>query len=182
MLEIELKYRTEDFAALKAKLAAWKARRDDPILESDYYYNAPDRDFRVTGEVFRLRRIGAENFATYKGLKEPGPVKTRRELEIALQEGDEAAEEFRELLRCLGYRFVAVVKKVRTIHHFRRGDFKLQACFDDVEDVGRFVEIEIVAPEEHREAAQEVLLETADELGLADPEPRSYLTMQIGNR
>jgi len=55
----------------------------------------------------------------------------------------------------------------------------MQVCLDDVERLGRFVEVEIVAPADKKDAAQAVLLGVAGELGLTNVEPRSYLHMVL---
>lgn len=177
MLEIEMKFPAPDFMELESKLVGWQARPEPPIEEADHYHNAPDRDFRNTGEAFRLRRIADQSFITYKGPKLPGLVKTRPEIEVALAEGLEPAEDFLRILQHLGYRPVAVVKKRRRIWHLARGGFALQVCLDDVEYVGRFVEVEILAAPSQREDAEKVLQEVAQALGLAEPEKRSYLEM-----
>src|SRR5207253_9991521 len=68
---------------------------DLPVLdEADHYFNAPDRDFGKTDEAFRLRRVGEQNRITYKGAKQGGPAKTRTEIEIGLEPGKHAAEQF----------------------------------------------------------------------------------------
>jgi adenylate cyclase class 2 len=182
MLEIEMKFATADFGAVERKLAEWSARSDPPIAEADHYYNAPDRDFARTDEAFRLRRIGVRNLITYKGPKQAGPAKTRTELEVPLADGSDAAEGFCRLVEKLGYRATAVVRKRRTIRHFQRDGFDLQVCCDEVDDVGRFVEVEIVAPPEQRARAEQVLQQVAAELGLCDSERRSYLEMLLERR
>lgn len=179
MLEIEQKFANADFAAIEMRLTEWKAHRGEELTEADHYFNAPDRDFARTDEAFRLRRIGSANFLTYKGPKHPGAVKVRTELEIPLCEGDEAAEQFMRLLSHLGYRAVAVVRKQRRTFHLERGDFSLTICLDEVEKLGRFAEVEIIATEEQVEAARSVLADTAAELGLTNLERRSYLNLLL---
>jgi adenylate cyclase class 2 len=179
MLEIEMKFPVSDFAPIQGHLSRWQARPDAAVEEADHYYNAPDRDFARTDEALRLRRIGADNMVTYKGPKQAGPAKTRTELEVALETGAEAAEKFCQLLTHLGYRAVAVVRKKRQSYHFDRGGFALQVCLDEVDRLGRFVEAEIVAPEEKKTQAQDVLLQVAADLGLKDVERRSYLEMYL---
>jgi pantoate--beta-alanine ligase len=180
MLEIEQKFAHADFAVLERRLADWGARPGEEQTEADHYFNAPDRDFRQTDEAFRLRRIGQANFLTYKGPKQAGPVKVRTELEIPLPEGDEAAEQFTALLIHLGYRPVAVVRKHRRTFRLDRSGFSLTACLDEVEGVGRFAELEILAPKDRLEAARAVLTETAAALGLGEVERRSYLGLVLG--
>ena len=179
MLEIEMKFSVRDFASVEQLLANWQAKQQQTIEEADHYFNAPDRDFAQTDEAFRLRCIGTQNRVTYKGPKERGPTKTRTEIEIGLEPGPEAAEKFRQLVQCLGYRPTALVKKRRTCYDFARDGFALQACCDEVETLGTFVEIEIVTDSIHRERAQAVLLQVVRELGLPASEPRSYLEMVL---
>jgi adenylate cyclase, class 2 len=182
MLEMEQKFAEVDFADLERRLAAWGVGEPVSRTEEDDYFNAPDRDFKETGEAFRLRRIGQTNFLTYKGPKHPGEVKIRPELEIPLRDGDEAAAQHRELLQYLGYRPVAVVRKQRRLFHLRRDGWTLDVCLDAVDDLGHFAEVEILAPEDQIEAARAVLLDTVQALGLTRLEPRSYLTLLLARR
>jgi adenylate cyclase class 2 len=179
MLEIEQKFTDADFSALKQRLNEWQARRGEEHTETDHYFNAPDRDFARTDEAFRLRRIGASNFLTYKGPKHAGPIKIRTELEIPLRDGDEPAAQMQQLLAHLGYRAVAVVRKQRQYYHLERGGFALIVCLDEVERLGRFAEVEIIAPDEQRDAAQAVLADAAAALGLTHLERRSYLNLLL---
>ena len=179
MLEIEQKFASADFTAIEKRLNEWQARRGEEHIEADHYFNAPDRDFARTDEAFRLRRIGAANFLTYKGPKHAGPVKVRTELEIPLRDGDEAAAQMQQLLAHLGYRFVAVVRKHRRHYHLERGGFALTVCLDEVEHLGRFAEVEIIAADERKDAAQTVLADTAAALGLTNLERRSYLNLLL---
>src|SRR4051794_1781056 len=132
MLEIEMKFPVADFSAVLAKLKTWKARKRRRLNERDHYYNAPDRDFARTDEALRLRRVGRGNVATYKGPKEAGPTKTRKEVEVALAEGKKAARLFCSFLEGLGYRAVAVVRKERTPYRLKRRGFSLEICLDEV--------------------------------------------------
>ena len=115
MLEVEVKFQVIDFAALERRLAEWGAFSDGPHQEADHYFNAPDRDFARTDEALRLRRIGSDNYITYKGPKLDAQTKTRTEIEVPLATGDEAADAFDRLLVHLGYRPVAVVRKRRRV-------------------------------------------------------------------
>jgi adenylate cyclase class 2 len=182
VLEIEQKFAQPDWADLEGRLRAWGARPGEDYTEADHYFNAPDRDFARTGEAFRLRRVGQANFLTYKGPKQPSAVKVRTELEVPLADGDRGAEGLMQLLGHLGYRPVAVVRKHRRTYSFERQGFDLLACLDEVEGLGRFAEVEVLAPEDQAEAAARVLAETAADLGLTRVEKRSYLEMVLAAR
>ncbi len=179
MLEIEMKFPVTDFAALERRLSEWGASAPASREDADEYFNAPDRDFARTDEALRVRRIGSANHVTYKGPKRDTQTKTRTEIEVPFAGGDEAARDFAAILTHLGYRSTAVVRKRRTVYHLTRQGFDLEVCLDDVEQVGRFVELEIVAPEEALDQAKAVLLQTAAELGLGASERRSYLEMLL---
>ncbi len=179
MLEIEQKFAYADFAVLERRLAEWGAQPGEAHTEADHYFNAPDRDFARTDEAFRLRRVGAANFLTYKGPKSAGTVKVRTELEIPLRDGDEATEQFMQLLVHLGYRPVAVVRKHRRMYQLERDGFALTVCLDEVEHLGRFAEVEILAAEERVDKARIVLADTTASLGLTDLQPRSYLNLLL---
>jgi len=180
MLEIENKYRATDWDQLQAQLRQLGATADAPRQESDSYYNAPDRDFARTDEVLRIRRIGSKQYLTYKGPKLDRQVKARTELEVPLADLNDVSAPgpgIEALLQHLGYRPVAVVQKERTIYHLTCGGRAFEICLDDVEQLGRYVEIETLASEAELDAARAGVLALAAELGLNQIEPHSYLRL-----
>jgi adenylate cyclase, class 2 len=179
MLEVEVRYRTADRAGVIARLAGWGATLAEDRIAVDRYFNPPGRDLKASDETFRLRRVGPLNCLTYKGPRRDADTKTRTEIEIPLADGDAVAADAERMLLALGFRAVVVVRKKRQVYRFDRGGFHLEACFDDVELVGPFVELEILAPEDQYEAAKAVLLQTAADLGLTEKETRSYLGMVL---
>lgn len=182
MLEIEMKFPVADFAAVAQKLLSWRAQAGAAHAQADHYFNAPHRDFAQTDEALRIRRIGAGNRVTYKGPRREGPAKTRLEIEVGLADGEEPAADFARLLTALGFRPVAVVSKQRVGYHLRRGGFDLEVCLDEVAEVGRFVEVEILAPEGSLDRARHVLQDVSAELGLQNSERRSYLEMLLATK
>lgn len=179
MLEVEIRYRTADKAGVIARLHRLGAVLAQDRTDVDLYFNAPDRDLKSTREAFRLRRIGETNRYTYKGPPRDTETRTRTEIEVALGDGPEIAADAEKLLLALGYTPVVTVRKARQVYRFARGGFDMEACFDNVERVGEFVELEILAEEPRYEAAKAVLLETAGMLGLTEKETRSYLGMTL---
>lgn len=179
MLEVEVRYRTADRANVIDRLVKWGATMAQDRVDVDHYFNAPDRNLKDTDEAFRLRRIGPANCLTYKGPKRDKETKTRIEIEIPLGDGDEVAADTEKLLLALRYKPVVVVRKKRQVYRLTRGGFPMEVCFDDVDRVGPFVELEILAPEDKYERAKAVLLQTAADLGLTEKETRSYLGMVL---
>jgi pantoate--beta-alanine ligase len=182
VLEVEMKFPGADFAALEERLVAWNARPGDWQVEEDHYFKPPDRDFAQTDEALRVRRVGAHNVITYKGPKRQAVGKTRLEVEASLASGDESAQTFLRLLEHLRYQAVLVVRKRRRIFRFDRGGFELHVCLDEVDELGRFAEVEIVASEDREADARSVLTAVVAELGLQGEERRSYLELLLEKR
>lgn len=173
MLEVEAKYRVPAGWVLPPGLAA-----PEPVeRHADHYLAAPDRDFRLTGEAFRLRAVDGRNVLTYKGPKQPGAVKARAEVEVPVADGDPSP--LLGLLGHLGYRPVAVVRKTRRPFAAEHAGRPVTLCLDEVDGVGSFVEVEVLAEDGQADAAKAVVRAVAAGLGLTEPEPRSYLEMVL---
>lgn len=180
MLEVEVKFAVADAAALEARLFDWTrlpVRRDE-----DYYFSAPDRDFATTDEALRVRTVGEKNYLTYKGPRRDAETKSRLELELPLADGTAAGQEARDILVHLGYRFAGVVGKSRTIFETRRGGTAITATIDDVDELGCYAEIEVVADEADYAHAKALVLAVAAELGLEHAERRSYLQLLLSKQ
>jgi adenylate cyclase class 2 len=179
MLEVEIRYRLTDRDALRQRLAEWGVRDASERIETDYYFNAPHKDFRQTDEALRLRCVGPRNRLTYKGPRRDAQTKTRPEIEVPLADGEEVARQAQTFLTALGFRYVATVCKHRQIYRLQRQGFPVEVCLDEVHQVGSFVEVEILTEEENYEPAKAILLEITKELGLQQRELRSYLQMVL---
>jgi adenylate cyclase, class 2 len=180
--EVEQKFRVREPAAWLAKLDARIVRLGEPEVQVDRYYAHPARDFAQTDEALRIRRFGQANYVTYKGPKLDLTTKTRRELELPLEAGDAGAAGFADLLEALGFRPVAEVRKQR-----RKGQIAWQGCsvelaLDEVDELGTFAELEILADAADLEAAKACLASLAGKLDLSDGERRSYLELLLASR
>jgi adenylate cyclase, class 2 len=182
MLEVEVKYRIADFNTLEKRLLEWGAKETEDREDNDTYFNAPHRDFAKTDEALRIRHIGRNNAITYKGPRTDKLTKTRTEIEISIESGDAPARDFANLLIALGFRPTASVRKRRRVLEFSRDGFNVQACLDRVDEVGTFVELEIMAEESQLAPAREAVLKIAAALGLSTMERRSYLELLLEAR
>jgi len=178
--EVEQKYRVADPEQVRRLFAELGAVDGGCVVQVDTYYAHPNRDFAATDEALRIRRVGDENFITYKGPKLDATTKTRREIEFDIAAGESGAERCNQLLQALGFQRVAEVSKSRQISRLQRGKYLIELAVDDVQDVGSFVELEIgVAQESALDKAREALAALASELGLVDVERQSYLEMLL---
>lgn len=178
--EVEIKFRVADHEVLANRLAALGAEAGRPSSQSDLYFAHPLRDFARTDEALRLRRDGASNQITYKGPKQPGPTKTREEIEVPLAAGIDARADLARLLARLGFEPRVEVAKTRQSFALERGGRAVSVSLDDAGEMGTFAEIEALARDEADLAeAQAAVLGLAEELGLSRVEPRSYLRMTL---
>jgi len=177
--EVEQKFPVADAASLVASLTLQGAAWRDPIEQVDTYFAHPSRDFAQTDEALRIRRVGNENFVTYKGPKLDALTKTRRELEFLLATGPMRHEQFGELLEALGFRRVADVRKVRRPGTLHWSGQPVELALDEVDGVGTYFEAELSANEGELDRARQALLDLARVLALPPPERRSYLELLL---
>ncbi|MDA0587295.1 MAG: class IV adenylate cyclase [Planctomycetota bacterium] len=181
--EVEVKFFLSDRVAMVlAKLQQLGAISGADAVQADHYFNHPVRDFAQTDEALRIRSVGDQNWVTWKGPKIGSRTKTRREIELPLGDGTQTAEQLSEVLQILGFRSVTVVRKTRKLHELTRNGRRFEIALDEVDELGTFLEVELMADEADLKSAQDAVLELARELGLSQTEPRSYLGMLLQKR
>ena len=181
--EVEIKFRSAQHDALRQRFEACGAVEEPPVVQLDTYLTHPSRDFAQTGEALRIRRIGEKNRITYKGPRYDGPTKTREEIEIPMAEGEQTFQQLTRLFEKLGFRPIATIHKTRSTFHLSVPPHRIEVVLDRVDGLGEFAEIEIIASSESDlPAAQAAVLRLADQFGLTEVEPRSYLRMVLEAR
>jgi len=175
MLEVELKVRIPSLEHVRKQLLEKGAECSGRIHEHDIYYNAPHRDFGVTDEAVRVRYTNNHAVVTYKGAKiKKFGLKAREELNTAVESG----EVFETMLDRLGFTKTTEVNKWRENYRFSGAAISL----DEVDELGTFVEIEIMADDENSNAAV-VIERIAKEIGVSgEPILASYLELLMSKR
>lgn len=179
--EVEQKHRVPDVRALLGRLAERGAEVGPPVEQADRYFAHPCRDFAQTDEALRIRTVGDRSFVTFKGPKLDTTTKTRREIELPLDSSDADGLKFAELLQSLGFQPVAIVRKRRRSFEIDFVGRKVEGALDEVDGVGTYVELELMADEPGLEAATRIISTLAAELDLGPTERRSYLEMMLEN-
>lgn len=186
MKEIELKaqYDSSKRPDLEQYLKEQGFQEVCSFNQQDEYFNHPERDFRTTDEALRLRREQHAGKAAYCSLTYKGPNtshigQSRRELETRVED----EQKMRQILRALGFRSVAEVKKSRK--EYKKED--LTVCLDELDGLGSYVEIEVVLPETETGSdsnTENRLREFLSELSFIRPsnEPLTYLELVMGFR
>lgn len=178
--EVEQKFRIDDRAGLECHLARLGAAFQGEQLQVDQYFSHPVRDFAATDEALRMRRIGEQTLVAYKGPKVDSTTKTRHEIEVPLAAGAQAAADFARLLEALDFRPAGQVRKCRRVSRVPWMGREVEVALDQVEALGAFVELEVLADAAGLDEARHCLATLADELGLRTSERRSYLELLLG--
>lgn len=179
MTEVEIKLPIQNTEEIISKLTAMGFRPESTILETDVYFDNHHEQIRKNGEALRIRQIcnlesnETESVITFKGKKLDQVSMTRQELETGIFD----AETSIQILEAIG--FVPVLPKVvkkRKSYHWK----EMTACVDSVQDLGDFLELEIVIEENaSRDIALSKIETVLKTLGfqISDTIRTSYLSM-----
>lgn len=190
MYEVELKFHVTDAAALERRLADLGGRFAPPVEQVDRYFAHPARDFAVTDEALRLRRVGDDAVITWKGPRLDAAAKTREELELGLAavtsptgtaSGGDTIDRWTKLLESLGFRQVREVAKRRRPACVTWNGAEVEVAVDHVDGLGHFVELELLAEPDGIPQATARLESLAAALGCTHAERRSYLELLLGD-
>lgn len=178
MIEVEVKAKVENFTYIK-KILIDKLNADFKGTEyqEDTYFNAPHKDFAITDEAFRIRKISLNDetqlFITYKGPKIDSKSKTRTEYETDIGDSQIA----KNIFESLGFKVTADVVKSREIYHLE--DFEV--TLDTVKNAGTFIEIEktLDDAEDYNQSLNEIF-NLFEKLGITEGfERKSYLELTM---
>lgn len=144
-VEIEAKMQISSVDAMAGRLRDVGGAYHGTVLERNVYFDTPSGALKAADEGLRVRHAtckGESNgraVMTYKGPRQPRPLKTRREIEFVVD--DAAAAE--AMLTALKYKKVLAFEK-------QRQTWQVDACevvLDTLPHLGEFLEIE--GPSEH---------------------------------
>lgn len=175
MIEVEIKAKIQDPKKAFEKIKEIGGEYSHSEIQRDIYFNGEHTDFRESDEALRIREIPIgddfKNVLTYKGPKLNTESKTRKEVEVEI----ENKEKMTEILISLGYKPSAIVNKVRRI--FKYEDYIITV--DKLKELGYYMEIEYITNNtEDIDYIQKKIFTIFDKLGINDGfEKTSYLEL-----
>jgi adenylate cyclase, class 2 len=135
--ETEVKIRLSNSAGIPERLHAAGFTQSVPrLFESNTLYETPDHSLAQEGMLLRLRQIGEKGVITWKGRGDPGPYKSRPELETTVA----SIETLGQILTQLGFEPVFRYEKLRT--EFVHPQHGLGVVTLDETPIGDFLELE----------------------------------------
>ena len=175
MIEVEVKAKIESFSEMEEKLDEIGAIKTKKEFQEDIYFNSPVVDFAQTDEALRIRTTKENDktniFITYKGPKIDKQSKTRREIEMGIEDSQKCSGIF----EAIGFKKVRAVRKNRQYYTFENFEISL----DDIEGLDHYMEIEIALSDgEDYSEAQKSIFDLFERLGITDGfERTSYLEL-----
>jgi adenylate cyclase class 2 len=181
-MEYEVKIPVEDLSRVKEKILSSGWLLEARLKEVDNYIDLTECAGVPEDTALRVRlkedliNHKTSGEITYKGPQLEEKVKAREELTARVDDPEKVVEMFIKL----GFRLFRV-SKYREI--YAKPGKKGRIYLDDVEGLGRFLEIEVINPSDRSEF-REALDEIEEELGLkGKPEiVKPYLTMMLEAR
>ena len=180
MIEIEIKAKINNSKEAFEKIKDIGGVYSHTEIQRDIYFNGDNKDFKKTDEALRIREIpDGDNFInilTFKGPKLDSETKTRKEIEVTIDD----KENMTDILINLGYKPSAIVNKVRRI--FKYDDYTITV--DKLNELGYFIEIEYVTEDiDDIDRIQEKIFEIFNKMGITDGfEKKSYLELLEKNK
>lgn len=193
MIEVEIKAKISDPEGIREKFKSNNGKYIISLHHEDTYFNMPEklRDFRKTDEALRIRKSiesedrfeSSENkinyYLTYKGKKLDSLTKTRKELEISVNNG----EIMKDLLNSLGFREVLTVVKERELYEVHYKDKVIIALIDYIPILNEyFIEVELITESSKKlEDSRELLFEFLNSINIKREESirKSYLELIV---
>ena len=134
--ETEVKIPLSDRASIELRLKSAGFRVSVArIREANDLFDTADQSLRGKGMILRLRQSGESSVITWKGPGQPGPYKSRPELETSIG----SVETLRRILEQLGYTHAFRYEKYRTEYSDGTGRGVVTV---DQTPIGDFLEIE----------------------------------------
>jgi len=138
--EVEVKLAAASPESARALLqSAGFAESIPRSFESNTVFDTPAQDLYGSRRLLRLRDFRGEAIVTFKGPPDPGPHKSRPELETRVAD----AATFQQILLGLGYQVVFRYEKFRTT--FQQPGQAGHAVLDET-PIGTFLELEGPSP------------------------------------
>ena len=175
MIEVEVKAKIDNFEDMEKRLNELGAEKTKKEFQEDLYFNSPVVDYAKSDEALRIRTTKQNEdiniFITYKGPKIDEKSKTRKEIEIGIEDSDKCSEIF----EAIGFKKVRIVRKNRQYFTYKNFEITL----DDIEGLDPYMEIEIALEDgSDYNDAQNSIFKLFEKLGITEGfERTSYLEL-----
>ncbi len=139
MREIEVKAALRDKPLFLQKATEKGIVFGDPVIQDDVTYESTISYDDPRWNIFRIRKQGGKVILTMK-YKASSRSRDNHERETFIEDADQVAD----MLERVGYHLSVRLRKSRQVAHYQG----LELCFDEIEGLGSFVEVEKLVDED----------------------------------
>jgi len=145
VIEVELKARLEDRAAVEARVASFAAPAG-AVDKLDAYWHGPEWRLQRGAKGFRLRKEGERCVVTFKSKRSEGGIEINREREFEISD-PEAFVEFAYRIGCEPF-YTKRKRGLKFVAEAEGGIGPATIEIIEVQGLGDFIEIEVLLLEE----------------------------------
>lgn len=159
-MEIEIKAKVKNLAALRRKILALGAKKLADKHQLDVYLSPPHKSFFKTRYYLRVRQNLLNNKSSfdYHILRGSGKYGISEENEVGVADG----KVLLKILKMLDFTEICRIDKKREVFQYQ--DFEI--VLDKVKKLGNFIEVELAGNFRNREKYKKRIVELLDKLGI----------------
>ncbi|MBS3174289.1 class IV adenylate cyclase [Candidatus Woesearchaeota archaeon] len=168
-IEIEVKALLENPEEIKNIILNKGAVLKEKKYQHDILLDPPNTDFEKTDQVLRIRNTNGNWKIDYKSPRLDNETKSRKEYTVKIEEGNQ----LKEIFSWLGFKTVGEIEKSRETYNFEN----MKINFDNVTNLGNFMEVEIIGNEENFELSKKQIFVFLKSIGINETIKKDYLEL-----
>lgn len=168
-IEVEVKARLENREQVEQEIIRKGAVLQEEKYQHDILLDPPQADFAKSDQVLRIRNTNGVWKLDYKTPRLDQETKSRKEFSIKIDNG----ETLKDIFSWMDFKVVGEIEKRRKAYHLNG----LTINFDEVTNLGVFIEVEVLAPENEFETAKQQIFALLNELGISNTIRKDYLEL-----
>ncbi len=168
-IEVEVKARLENREHVEQEIIRKGAVLQEEKYQHDILLDPPQADFAKSDQVLRIRNTNGIWKLDYKTPRLDQETKSRKEFSIKIDNG----ETLKDIFSWMDFKVVGEIEKRRKAYRWKN----MTINFDEVTNLGSFIEVEILAPESEFAAAKQDIFSLLAELSITETIKKDYLEL-----
>ena len=168
-VEVEIKAQVDDMSSCENYILSKGALFKEEKYQHDILLDPPSTDFSKTDQVLRIRNSNGFWKLDYKSPRLDNETKSRREYSVKIDDGSQ----LKDIFNWMNFKLVGEIEKTRRTYELNG----MVICFDNVTNLGEFIEVEIIADEKDFESSKVKIMSLLKELGISETIRKDYLEL-----
>ncbi|KHO54083.1 MAG: adenylate cyclase, class 2 [archaeon GW2011_AR18] len=168
-IEVEVKAKISDMSSCENHLLSKGAVFKEEKYQHDILLDPPSIDFSKSDQVLRIRNSNGSWKLDYKSPRLDNETKSRMEYSIKIDDGSQ----LKDIFNWMNFKLVGEIEKTRRTYELN----DMVICFDNVTNLGEFIEVEIMSDEADFESSKIKIMSLLKELGISETIRKDYLEL-----